>query len=655
MDCTPQLTPVAEPIREEGPLRVAPSLPYLPALDGLRALAVISVLFYHANPVWLPGGFLGVELFFVISGYLITSLLLSEWSLTARIDLKAFWLRRARRLFPALITVLTGVIAYALLFLPDEVAGMRGDVLSTIGYVNNWYQVFSHRSYFEEIGRPSLLRHMWSLAVEEQFYLVWPLLFSVLLGRCRLKTVFWILLAGAIVSGLTMAILYQPNVDPSRVYFGTDTRAAGLLIGAALALVWRPGVGAGSLNSTLLDTVGGFALATLIVCLGLIHEFQPLLYRGGFTLVGLATAELIAVAVHGQARWIPKLLSWAPLRWIGLRSYGIYLWHFPVLTLTRPQLDVPLDGAGLLAARFLVTFGLAELSYRFIETPIRHGALATAWKAGRAAPDKARPTWVTRWALIGPLGLLLGLWSFLGVCLGTAQKPPPPSYLTHPSAPATSEPGTASTHSNTQPASPWDLTLTMPAAIHAGSQSPPPIPTLRTAGPSRYPGMDLGAPNGNGNGNGITGIGDSVMEGVAGELKRILGTNVIVSADQGRLPWNTPAIVRALHARGQLQPVVILHIGNNGYFSPQVFGEIMRELKDARRVVVVNVKAPRRWESLNNSMLAAAVKAYPQAVLVDWHGATADQPRIFWKDGIHLRPEGVKIYANMVAQAAVAH
>jgi peptidoglycan/LPS O-acetylase OafA/YrhL len=220
-------------------------LPYLPGLDGMRALAVIAVLLYHAGLPWIPGGFLGVEVFFVLSGYLITSLLLAEWRAKGSVELKLFWLRRARRLLPALYLLVVVTLSYAVLFLPEEVAGLRSDALAAFGYATNWYLIFGHESYFEAVGRPSLLNHLWSLAVEEQFYLVWPVLFWVGISfgaaRWRHRRVFVGALGGAALSVLLLAILYVPGADPSRLYYGTDTRAAGLLIGAALALVWTPG------------------------------------------------------------------------------------------------------------------------------------------------------------------------------------------------------------------------------------------------------------------------------------------------------------------------------------------------------------------------------------------------------------------------------
>ena len=389
------------PATTQGRRGESPRLPYLSSLDGLRALAVIAVLLYHAQTSWLRGGFLGVDVFFVISGYLITSLLLVEWRQRGRIDLPAFWLRRARRLLPALFLLIGVTLAFAVVFLPGEVAELRSYAAAALGYVTNWYLVFHRSSYFETIGRPSLFQHLWSLAVEEQFYILWPLLFTAMMRFWRPRHVLLVVLAGAAASTLAMALQYRPDVDPSRVYYGTDTRAVGLLAGAALAFLWGPGElegRAGRVNGLLLDVVGFGALAVLVgLCLRL-DGFQPFLYRGGFALVALTAAVVVAVAVHPRARLMGALLGCRPLRWIGLRSYGIYLWHWPIFMVTRPQLDVPIDGLPLLALRLAATVLIAEISYRFVETPIRTGALRRVWELLREThrPSLARPRW--QWA-----------------------------------------------------------------------------------------------------------------------------------------------------------------------------------------------------------------------------------------------------------------
>ncbi len=386
-------------------------LSYSPGLDGLRAIAVMAVLLYHADLSWIPGGFLGVEVFFVISGYLITALLLAEWRQKGTINLKDFWLRRARRLLPALYVLLVVTLTFAVVFLPGEVAGLRADVIAAVGYVTNWFLIFGQESYFESVGRPSVLQHLWSLAVEEQFYLIWPIVLAIGLGlgatRLRRRRVLTVALVGAAASAVAMALMYTPGVDPSRIYFGTDTRATGLLCGAALAFLWSPGEKYrpadarhqrlrladrgrfrrrwGWTAPLLLDVLSIAALGGLIWFFLHLGEFEPLLYRGGFALVGLTTVAAIMAVVHPYAHVGSYLLGSAPMRWLGVRSYGIYLWHWPVFMVTRPELDIPFGGLPLLALRMAITILLADLSYRFMETPIRRGALGRAWKTLREA------------------------------------------------------------------------------------------------------------------------------------------------------------------------------------------------------------------------------------------------------------------------------
>jgi peptidoglycan/LPS O-acetylase OafA/YrhL/CubicO group peptidase (beta-lactamase class C family) len=361
--------------------------PYLPSLDGLRALAVAVVLLYHAD---LPvrGGYLGVEAFFVLSGFLITGILVAEWLQHGRIDLGNFWMRRARRLLPALLLVIAGVLMIAATLPPAETGGLRADILAALGYVMNWHLILSGQSYFDAGVRPALLQHLWSLAVEEQFYLLWPLLFA--LGARLLRPLGLLLATLALaVAGLTLgAMLFDPGADPSRIYYGTDTRSGGLLLGAALAMLWapwrqpilqRPGVG------LVADGAGLLALGGLGVAAAQLFSGHPLLYRGGLALVALATILVIMGATHPHARLLPRLLGLAPLRWVGQRSYGIYLWHWPIFQITRPYLDVPMDGPLLLALRIGAAVLLAELSFRFVEEPVRRGALVALWRNLSAA------------------------------------------------------------------------------------------------------------------------------------------------------------------------------------------------------------------------------------------------------------------------------
>ena len=663
-------------------------LPYSPGLDGLRALAVIAVLLYHAELPWIPGGFLGVEIFFVISGYLITALLLAEWRQRGRIDLKDFWFRRARRLLPAAYLLLAVTLAYAVVFLPEEVAGLRGDVIAALGYVTNWYLVLGHESYFEAVGRPSLLKHLWSLAVEEQFYLLWPPVLAVGLSvgatRWRKRRVLLVALAGAAASALLMAVLYRPEVDPSRIYFGTDTRATGLLTGAALAFVWAPwrvltpsGKSCspaarrlrlhrvrqrgllrrrwGWTAPRLLDVAGLAALGGLaLFCLRL-GEFQPFLYRGGLASVALATAVVIMACAHPHTHLGASLLGWRPLRWIGLRSYGIYLWHWPVFMVTRPQLDVHIEGLQLLALRLALTVVLADLSYRYVETPIRRGALGNAWRVLREARGYRRRRLSILWA--GSAVPVLALCVALGVAVAQAQPPAPPSYIPtsaiHTGQEARQAPSGGEAEDPSGEQAPQEA-IREPSVTtleedqrdrdSAGrtpgakaSESKPAVAARVSAGRSAFAGP-------------VSAIGDSVMLGSAEQLERDIPNLAVMDAAVGLQASAAIDILRSRQASGELGEVVVVHIGNNGVFTAEQLDEMMGVLAGARRVVLVNVNVPRPWALPNNEVLAEGVQRYPNAVLVDWYSASVDHPEYFVEDGVHLQVQGQQVYADLIAE-----
>ena len=351
-------------------------LPHVPALDGVRAFAVLSVIGYHAGVGALPGGLLGVDVFFVLSGFLITSLLLSEWTVSGRIDLARFWMRRARRLLPALLLVLLAVAVYGLVAAPPEQqAALRGDGLSTLVYVANWHFAFTGQGYFDLFAAPSPLLHMWSLAVEEQFYLLWPLIAILVLRRARTGRLMLgrVALVGAVSSAALMAVLHASGTDTSSLYYGTHTRAAPLLIGAALATARPAGLRAtGHRARTALQMSGGLGAVVVLWCFGNVDGRSPGLYNGGFLLLAVAVAAVLASVSGVPEGALARGLSWSPLRAIGTISYGLYLWHWPVvLVLTRASTG--LSGLALLALRLAITFAVATLSYVLVERPIRTG------------------------------------------------------------------------------------------------------------------------------------------------------------------------------------------------------------------------------------------------------------------------------------------
>jgi peptidoglycan/LPS O-acetylase OafA/YrhL len=424
-------------------------LGHLSGLDGLRAIAVVAVLLYHSDLDFLPGGFLGVDVFFVISGYLITALLLREFADRGTFSLRGFWFRRARRLLPAVFVLLAGVVVFALVALPDEVARLRSDVAAALTYITNWYLIFHQQSYFDAVGRPSPLGHLWSLAVEEQFYLLWPPILLGLLFALRRHGALIVTLLLAWASAIWMALLYDPNVDPSRVYFGTDTRAFALLVGAALAFVWVPvASGAHPARSwrrpriTGSDAVAAAGLAGLGFLFFNLTAYDDLLYLGGFQFTAILTAIVIAAVVR-PAGLVGRLLDTAPMRWLGHRSYSIYLWHWPVFVVTRPGIDIALEGWPALALRLAATLVLADLSFRFIERPIREGALGRAW--ARWTKRQRSFGRDPRWSAV-PAGLFVGiLLAAVGVQVLVATPAPVPSYLvgTEPASVSESDPNGA--------------------------------------------------------------------------------------------------------------------------------------------------------------------------------------------------------------------
>jgi len=603
-------------------------LPYLPGLDGLRAIAVLAVLVYHADASWLPGGFLGVEVFFVVSGYLITLLLLDEYERSGRIDLAQFWLRRARRLLPALYALLAATAVTAVLFLSDEVARLRGDLIASLAYVTNWYLVFTGSSYFDNLGRPPLLRHLWSLAVEEQFYLVWPLVVGVLLrsfGR-RYDRIAGLLLGGVVVSTVLMIVGYS-EADPSAVYYGTHTRASGLLLGAALALFWRPQalVRRARRPVPALGAAGLVAMVVLAVLHRVWDERTWALYHGGFVVIGVVTLVVIAAAVH-PGSFLGPVLGNPVLRAIGVRSYGLYLWHWPVFVLTRPGIDLFWPTWQVTAFRVAWTVLLTELSYRYLETPIRQGALGRWFDRLRNRERRARRSLAA--ASVGGLALLL-------VAAGVAT--------------ASSSPNAAA-ESLRQGLEAQRLqgsigTTTVPTTL-ATAAGPGPTSTAAAATTTTTVDPLAALPPGK-----IAAIawGDSVMLGAFTKLKETLGADSFVDAKEGRYLKDAVAPLTLLRDRGKFGQAVVIALASNGPVTAAQVGEVMAVLSGVPRVIWVNARVPgRAWEASNNDILAKALPSYPNALLLDWKRYGDGYPAWFYGDGIHLKPPGQEAYALLI-------
>ncbi|MCY3883072.1 MAG: acyltransferase family protein [Chloroflexi bacterium] len=665
----------------------APLQRYLPGLDGMRALAVIAVVVFHSALGIAPGGFLGVEVFFVISGYIITRALLAERESSGRIALGSFWLRRARRLLPALFLLLFAVAAYTVVFEPGEAAGLRRDILAALAYVTNWDLIVAGETYFDSWERPSLLRHLWSLAVEEQFYVVWPLLMAGGLAILRNRLTLALILGGAAASAIAMAALYEPGSAVTRIYYGTDTRASGLLIGAALAFVWsaRQSDGSGGLRERAgiwaLTLAGLAGLGALVGFTFLADGDSPFLYQGGFAMVGVATAALIVAGTHERSP-LAKVLGLPLLRWVGLRSYGIYLWHWPVMVLTRPGVDVPLDGPALFVTQVAITLWLAEASYRWVELPVREGALGRLWE--QVKEGARTPRWQRGAVAFGSAATVAGVGAIVAF-MTVAQPPEDPPYFALGSVRLVN---TTEAHAN------GGLEGTAPA------QSPAPVAVLqegtaaqgdvRSAANGVVPTAAGGDPvalalgtatrgtataeqaasvaalsttfetevlafehrdssTGDGSGVLVTAIGDSVMLGAAHELAAQV-PGIDLDAAVGRQVSQAIRLLEERKANGQLGDIVLLHLGNNGKFSAKQFDRIMEVVGPERRVVFLTLKVDRSWEGANNEVLREGAERHQQAFLVDWRGALEKHPEVLWNDGTHLRPERASFYVALLSR-----
>jgi peptidoglycan/LPS O-acetylase OafA/YrhL len=626
-------------------------VPHRPGIDGLRAIAVIAVVLYHADISWLPAGFLGVDVFFVISGYLICSLLLAEWQATGNVALGSFWNRRARRLLPALAALLAGVTAAALLFAPDAVTRLRADLLPAMAYVSNWWQIWRGESYFEAFGRAPLLRHLWSLAVEEQFYVLFPLVFVVVMraGRRYRRVLLAALAIGAgIASSVAMAVWYPAGHDPSRVYYGTDTRAVGLCAGVALACLWplgRPRSSLRTIRRAALDITGVASLALLVALMARLNDYTPTVFRGGFAWCAVTTAALVAVLAHPASR-LGRLLGREPFRWIGLRSYAIYLWHWPVFMLTRPRADLHLGRWPVFVLQLALTAVLAEASWRLVERRFR--TAGTLRGTRRERQERRRTFAIATTAVV--VVLVTGLLS--------ASAPTPPSFLSanvvsasRPlailPAPASDVP-TAATSEAAPVAQPSTSTTAGPPAATALTAPPLAGPG---AAPSPPPAPPPPPPPGT-----VLAFGDSVMVAASRALVSGSDGRIRIDAAVGRQVDDGLDVIQRARDAGAFADIsaVVVHLGSNGPMTTRQFERLTSLVAGVPRVVMVNVRVPKRWESESNDSIEHGVAGHPEMRLADWHRASGAD-KVLGPDGVHPTPSGAVTYARIVlAQLADA-
>ena len=642
------MAPTTETSRSQQISRV----PYLPGLDGLRALAVLAVIVYHANPAWLPGGFLGVEVFFVISGYLITLLLVAEEERTGAISLRDFWTRRARRLLPALFTMMVLLIMWTSIRERDSLGALRGDVVAGALYGSNWFQVWVGAGY-TAVNDFAPLRHLWSLAVEEQFYVLWPVIMLVILrlGRDRLPRVaMWFLGIATATAGLVALLMPTGRIGEScastpnaywtigerciskidLLYLSTPTRATGLLLGAALAIVWRPYAllrGPMKRKGPMMDPVaiiGLILLGFLIYKVHIVHligedglHADPWLFRGGLFLTGIATLMVISAVAHQKA-FTGRVLGNVVFRTIGERSYGLYLYHWPVFQALRHETGIALKPHEFIAA-MLVTVVITEISYRYVELPIRERRLKESIRALlRSGPGELRRR--SSFGVIISCSIALPVFATFSLVTADYKANDVQASLDAGQDSVTDVLG-ALTSSTTSP--------TTPSSAPESTSSP-----TTSYVPPHYD---------------VFALGDSVMKGAAPALADL---GIVVDAVQDRQGKMGADIFVQLKELGVTMDAAVVHLGTNGPMSQETLDTMMQALREVPRVVVLTSKAYRDWTDSNNEKIRALPATYPNVTVLDWQlVATLCSGDCLTADGIHLEREGIDYYAQEIWKA----
>ena len=574
---------------------------YIPAIDGLRAVAVIAVMLYHLGFTWIPGGFLGVDLFFVISGYVITRLLLDSIQRSGGLDLRAFYKARIRRLFPPLIFMIIVTTLYICIWAPETVRRFVSDSPFSIFGLMNWWLVFRHTDYFDSIARPPLLQHTWSLGVEAQFYLIWPLILLLVLRQFGKKRIPGAALLIAAISGITLLIVsFQVDAasasQVSHVYFGTDTHSIGLFLGAALAVSWVPQNLKEQVNKRaqdFIDGIGVFGFVGILATFLFVNETDPTLYKLAFPLAGIFGCAIITSVVHPASRFAPILSSKIAV-WIGERSYSIYLWHWVVFQLTRPKVDLEGSTWALYLLRILIVFALADISLRLVELPVRSG-MVEYWFKGM----KYRTKNVQR-----------------------RQK----SFVSLAIISITVATSLLSAHAITK--SDRDV-----AAMKAQLTQPVQNTEISNAQPG-----------------GLWVTGDSVILGIHYELEK-RSHIALINARVGRQAAELLTVMQQdkLHVDGSQ---VIFDLGNNNRLTEAEVAAIFEVVKNQPQIIVVNTAVPRGWREDNNALIAKYAQMYG-ATLIDWAAISSGHPEYFAPDGVHLVPTGVQVYVESITSQLI--
>ena len=574
----------------------AQSTRHISSIDGLRAIAVTAVVLYHLGITWIPGGFLGVDLFFVISGYVITRLILDSINQSSALDLRAFYAARIRRIYPGLLFMVICTIIFIGVWAPEAIKRFLSDLPYALTGTINWLLVARNQDYFETIGRPPLLQHTWSLAVELQFYLIWPIILLTVLKYFGKKNIARIALIIAMISGTTLFFvslqLEQANAKQiSHIYFGTDTHSLGLFLGAALAVSWIPQNLSADIEKRaqdVIDAIGVVGLLGLISTFLFIDQSNASLYRIAFPLAGIFGCLVIISLVHPASRFAP-LISTAPFRWIGQRSYGIYIWHWVVFQVTRPSVDLSGQTWALYLARVLLVLALADISLRWVEIPFRQGVVQNWFRGMKYRSSKVR--------LRQQLSVIFSIIITLAITTSISVQ-----------------------------------------AITKSDQIANEL--LAPSDELTKPTEDLASTTG------LWVTGDSVILGIRSKLEAKQHIS-LVNARVGRQAPELLAVMRVDQTSVPESPVVF-NLGNNNALAESTVVEIFETLKNQPQIIVVNTAVPRSWKDANNAIISSVAARYPNAIVIDWNKISSGRPELFAPDGVHLSPAGSDVYVDLV-------
>ena len=574
---------------------------HISSIDGLRAIAVTAVVLYHLGISWIPGGFLGVDLFFVISGYVITRLILDSINQSSALDLRAFYAARIRRIYPGFLFMVISTIIFIGVWAPEAIKRFLSDLPYALSGTINWALVARNQDYFETIGRPPLLQHTWSLAVELQFYLIWPIILLTVLKYFGKKNVARIALIIAIISG-TILFLVSLQLDQansakvSHIYFGTDTHSLGLFLGSALAVSWIPQNLSANITrraQDVIDGIGVVGLLGLISTFLFIDESNASLYQIAFPLAAIFGCLVIISLVHPASRFAP-IISSAPFRWIGQRSYGIYIWHWVIFQVTRPSVDLSGETWALYLARVLLVLALADISLRWVEIPFRQGQVQTWFRGMKYRSSKER--------VRQQISVLVSIIAVLAVTTSISVS--------------------AINKSN-------QISQVINEELTDQEESP----------------VDLGSTTG------LWVTGDSVILGIRSKLENKEHIS-LVNARVGRQAPELLAVMRVDQSSVPSSPV-IFNLGNNNALSEQTVVEIFEVIKNQPQIIVVNTAVPRPWRDSNNAIISKVASNYANVKLVDWDRISKDRPELFAPDGVHLSPAGSDVYVDLVLSVLV--